>query len=285
MNDKEMRILDFVNKKNSDKLLFTPGPAALLSENLLGLAPCFGRGDSHYIDLELDVMNQLKAISRHSNLIRLQGSATLAIEVAINSFVKGRVLVVNSGYYSQRLELLCQQSMNLNKNIQLVDTVNFLSLDSVSGCYDWVVACYVETSQGLRLPVDDLKALSLRLGSQLFLDSTASIGLEDKHHLADCIAYSSCKGLLGLRVLALLLPMKSQYSRVYLSQQTTLPTQTRKLRARIMQYVLYIMSAESPLTKRVRIFQQRVFLEKFAKYVDLDSSSQPWLCTVECQLH
>ena len=30
------------------------------------------------------------------------------------------------------------------------------------------------------------------------LDATASIGLEDDHHLADALCFSSCKGLFGL---------------------------------------------------------------------------------------
>ena len=34
----------FVEHKNSKKLL-TPGPASLLVENLIGIEPCFGRGD------------------------------------------------------------------------------------------------------------------------------------------------------------------------------------------------------------------------------------------------
>ena len=34
--------------------------------------------------------------------------------------------------------------------------------------------------------------------ANLFLDTTGSIGLEEGHELADLVAFSSCKGLLGL---------------------------------------------------------------------------------------
>ena len=63
---------------------------------------------------------------------------------------------------------------------------------------DWVLACYVETSIGLRLQIEELYNLKKRLRSNLALDATASIGLEKNHSYADVIGYSSCKGLFGL---------------------------------------------------------------------------------------
>ena len=36
------------------------------------------------------------------------------------------------------------------------------------------------------------------MNAKLFLDATASIGLEENHDVADIICYSSCKGLFGL---------------------------------------------------------------------------------------
>ena len=41
----------FIKKKNK-KILFTPGPASLLKENIIGIEPCFGRGDKHYAQIE-----------------------------------------------------------------------------------------------------------------------------------------------------------------------------------------------------------------------------------------
>ena len=36
------------------------------------------------------------------------------------------------------------------------------------------------------------------LNGKLFVDATGSIGLEEDHHLADLMAFSSCKGLFGI---------------------------------------------------------------------------------------
>jgi hypothetical protein len=43
---------DFVAARNGQKLLFTAGPPSLLTENLTGLRPCFGRGDDDYNRVE-----------------------------------------------------------------------------------------------------------------------------------------------------------------------------------------------------------------------------------------
>ena len=64
--------------------------------------------------------------------------------------------------------------------------------------YDWIWACYTETSRGLKLSIKDLKKLSNSLKAKLALDATASFGLEKGHQLADVVSFSSCKGLLGL---------------------------------------------------------------------------------------
>ena len=43
---------EFVSRANSQKRLFTPGPASLMVENVMGLKPCFGRGDLDYVTIE-----------------------------------------------------------------------------------------------------------------------------------------------------------------------------------------------------------------------------------------
>ena len=39
----------------------------------------------------------------HSKIARLQGSASLALEIMTLNFLYGKVLVVNTGYYSERM--------------------------------------------------------------------------------------------------------------------------------------------------------------------------------------
>lgn len=198
MNPYTQTINEFVAKKNSETILFTAGPAALLPENIVGLRPCFGRGDEKYFQIENRVMENLRKMSGHDKLVRLQGSASLALEIAIVNFVYGKVLVIDSGYYSSRLEKMAISTKLTFKNIKKVDTVSWKNIHEVSEKYDWILSCYTETSNGLKIPIRDLKGVAHRASAKLLLDATASIGLESGHELADVIAYSSCKGLFGL---------------------------------------------------------------------------------------
>lgn len=193
---RERCVAALVSLKNR-KALFTAGPGSLAVENLLGLEPCFGRGDPAYQAIEDRVLQRLRQISGHDNIARLQGSASLALEIAIRNFVAGRVLVIDTGYYAQRLVAICNDARSRGV-ISALDVVPYGSRAAVSGRYDWLVTVYTETSVGLRNDIRAMKALAERVGARLMVDATASIGLEDGHEVADVIAYSSCKGLFGL---------------------------------------------------------------------------------------
>ena len=104
-------ISSFVSRKNETKKLFTAGPASLLSENLTGLQPCFGRGDVEYLEMENKVLNSLKNLSGHKEIARMQGSASLALEIMTLNYLFGKVLVVNTGYYSDRMRWLSEAAM------------------------------------------------------------------------------------------------------------------------------------------------------------------------------
>ena len=68
---------------NNRKILFTPGPASLSVENLEDIKPCFGRGDDEYEKIENSVLKKIKNISGHKEIVRLQGAASLALEILI----------------------------------------------------------------------------------------------------------------------------------------------------------------------------------------------------------
>lgn len=198
MSTKDQTIEAFVRSRNDAKKLFTAGPASLLPENLTGLRPCFGRGDADYAGVETAVLDALKAMSGHGQIARLQGSASLALEIMALNFLTGRVLVVNTGYYAERLAWLSRSAQRRLGQVKEVVEVDWREAANVSGRFDWVFSCYTETSCGLKFPVEELHAIAGRLGAKLMLDATASIGLESGHELAEAIAYSSCKGLFGL---------------------------------------------------------------------------------------
>src|SRR5215831_3732846 len=83
------------------KAILTPGPGSLLPENLLGIVPCFGRGDPEYQVIESRVLASLRKMTGHDRIARMQGSASLALEIATRNFVVGRTLLTDTGYYAQ----------------------------------------------------------------------------------------------------------------------------------------------------------------------------------------
>ena len=197
MSFKNQSIKKFVNIKNK-KIVFTPGPGSLLEENVNGLGPYFGRGDKHYSKIEADVTTNLKKISGLKNVVFFQGSGSLAIEIALQNFVQGKILVVQTGYYSERVNSILN-FLKLNfKKIKKIDRISWKKIKNVKKKYDWVCASPVETSIGLKVPINELKLLKKRCSANLMLDATGSIGLEDGHNNAEVATFSSCKGLFGL---------------------------------------------------------------------------------------
>ena len=188
----------FVLSQNKDKQLLTPGPASLASENLINLKPCFGRGDKDYQNIENNVLKMLKKISGHKYIARLQGSASLALEILVANFFSGKILIIDTGVYSDRIKNICKFYSSTFKNIKKVKSIKWNKINEINEKFDWIFACPTETSIALRLPISNLNKLKKKCRARLALDATASIGLEKHHHYADVLAYSSCKGLFGL---------------------------------------------------------------------------------------
>lgn len=198
MKKKIQTIDEFVKERNKSKIIFTAGPASLLKENIIGLRPCFGRADKDYDNVERRVLTKIKKISGHKQIARMQGSASLAIEIMTLNFLYGNVLIISTGYYSDRILLLTQSAKRRKKEITKITIIDWNKLDDITGNYDWIFACSTETSCGLKLPIKLLSKICKKLKAKLMLDATGSIGLEPDHDLADVIAFSSCKGLFGL---------------------------------------------------------------------------------------
>jgi hypothetical protein len=286
MNNRDKRIEEFVADRNECKRLLTAGPASLLAENVTGLRPCFGRGDADYARVEDEVLGHLKTMTGHPHLVRMQGSASLAMEIMALNFLCGRVLVVSTGYYSDRLKWLAASAVRRTGAVTEVESVNWREFDKASGRFDWLLACYTETSCGLKLPIEDLSALAARLGARLMLDATASIGLEERHELADVMAFSSCKGLFGLTgasFIAFHQRPKVEVDSFYLR----LETHSDKL---VTGPYHAICSLVDVLPKHgdfraAVIKNKQVFLRRWRDHLTQPEACQPLLCThVDCEL-
>ena len=82
-----------ISQINNQKLMLTPGPAVVLHENIVNLKPLFGRGDSEYSVMAEEVIDWVGQLSGQDKVVFAQGSATFGLELALHSFVEGRVLI------------------------------------------------------------------------------------------------------------------------------------------------------------------------------------------------
>ena len=273
-------IEEFISYKNSHKKMFTAGPASLSKENLIGLDSCFGRSDKEYIKIEERVLNKLKKMAIKDKISFLQGSGSLALEIAINNFIYGKVLLINTGYYSKRLEQMINFIKRNNSIVQTLKIVNWNDLNKINEPFDWVLACSVETSVGLKLNIKELNKLCKVCKSKLFLDATASFGLEKDHELADIICFSSCKGLFGLTGASFVAfndNPQNEVNSFYLNIYTHLERKVTGPYHSILS-LDNVLKNHDNLKKSVIINKEK-FLKLSKDYLIYPNSNQPLLCT------
>ena len=124
-------IKNFIKQKNDNKIIFTAGPASLIDSNIINLGPCFGRGDSEYNKTYNSVIKKLKKISGLKKIITTQGSGSTALEIVALNFLKGKILIVSTGYYSDRLFQISNLIKKNNKKIKSITKKNWKNLDKI----------------------------------------------------------------------------------------------------------------------------------------------------------
>ena len=280
------KLANFIKEKNNKKFLFTAGPSSLTAENILGLGPCFGRNDSQYLKVEERVLKKLKNISGHKKIVHMQGSGSFALELVSLNFLYGKVLIVSTGYYSDRLFNLCINAKKTLGKIHKISKINWKDLENFSGKFDWVWACPTETSCGLRIPITELKKISKKIKAKLALDSTASIGLEPFHDLADVISYSSCKGLFGLTGACFIAYNTNPQNKVHSFILDINSHIEKKMTGpyHIIQSLEKILDKHKNFTHAV-IVNKKKFLKIFEDKLIYNIKNQPLICTyVKCKI-
>ena len=261
-----------ITQKNNRKLMLTPGPAVVLYENLQYLKPLFGRGDDEYASMSESVINWIKGLSGQDEVVSMQGSATLALELAAHSFVAGKVLLVSTGYYSDRLEKLLPNDCELT-------ICEYEELDSIKGNFDWVLCAYTETSVAFKVDLQSVKNKANECKAKLYVDATGSIGLEDNHQLADVMAFSSCKGLFGLTGAGFVAYKSDLNPKDLDTFYFNLNTHKNKMTTGPYHAIASLYG----VIEKHNIFKQRVVNSKntiLEKYKDIvRESNQPLLCT------
>mgnify|MGYP001273225173 FL=1 len=184
-----------MKKLTDTKISFCPGPGAVIPEWFQNQREFFGRGDKEYHILKTKTLKWLKKKSGQDEIIAVPGAATTAGIIALNTFIERDVIVIDTGYYSQRWHDYLKKNKNF-KNLRKISYNKFLN-SKLDATYKWVVFVYVETASCTLYDIRKVKKKCIKIKSKLFLDATASIGLEKNHNLADVLFFSSCKGLFG----------------------------------------------------------------------------------------
>ena len=271
-NDIRQNVLKSITQINNQKLMLTPGPAVVLHENLKCLKPLFGRGDDEYAKISETVIDWIKRISGQDEVVTMQGSATLALELAAHSFVSGKILLISTGYYSDRLEKLLPKYCSVTICV-------YEDIDAVKEAFDWVLCAYTETSVAFKVELQYVKDKADECGAKLFVDATGSIGLEEDHQLADVTAFSSCKGLFGLTGASFIAYKSNLISKKLDTFYFNLDTQKNKMTTGPYHAIASLYG----VIEKHSIFRQRVINSKnciLKKYKNIArKDNQPLLCT------
>ena len=105
------------------KITFCPGPGAVILNGSIIKKSILGEGDEEYKKIKNKTLKWLRKKSGQDHVIPVPGAATTAAIIALNSFVEGNVLVINTGYYSTRW-------FNYLKKTNIAKKTDFLSFDN-----------------------------------------------------------------------------------------------------------------------------------------------------------
>ena len=189
------------------QVLFNPGPVNLdprITDNVFNVE--MSHRQPEFDQLFVSVTDRLLARfgppARTSELSLLHGSGSLAVDAALATFVRGRVLVVDNGLYCQRL---VRSLTFLGAD---VDTLSFgvgvpIDLDAVEQTlratpHEWVATVHHETTTGILNPVNEIARLCQQHGANLFLDAVSSLGVHAVPPSADVVCFNSGKCLESL---------------------------------------------------------------------------------------
>ena len=267
------RAMQSIANINNQKLMLTPGPAVVLHENLKFLKPSFGRGDKDYDYMSKQVINWVKELSGQDNIVMSQGSSTFSLELALHTFVSGNVLLISTGYYSDRLKILAPSNCD-------IEVCSYNEIDQINKNYDWVLCAYTETSKAFKVDLEKIRNLCNKTNAKLYVDATGSIGLEENHNLADVLAFSSCKGLFGLTGASFVAYKSNLHSSKGSKFYFNLDTHINKMVTGPYHAVasLYgLIENHKQLVERVKKSKDWV-LNNWSDYIE-SNDNQPLLCT------
>ena len=67
--------------------------------------------------------------------------------------------------------------------IKKIDKIEYKNIGKIKKKYDWICSCYTETSKGFKIDIKKMSYKKRQIKAKMFIDATASIGIEENHNL------------------------------------------------------------------------------------------------------
>ena len=192
---------------NIDKtLLLGPGPSSVSPNVYKALSTStIGHLDPRFIDIMDQIKHMLKPAFKTSNdfCIPVSGTGSAAMESCFVNMIEpeDKVLIIQNGYFSLRMEHMCQR---LGANISILKfewgkaaNVNEVKNHLNDHSYDIVAVVHAETSTGVQNPVNEISKI-IDNDTIFIVDAVTSLGTIDvqvDHWNIDAIYSCSQKGL------------------------------------------------------------------------------------------
>ncbi len=209
------------------QVLFSPGPVNLdpaIKENLFNVE--LSHRQPQFAELRQRVIANLYGAAEidpttHS-LSLLHGSGGLAVDAALASLVRGRILVIDNGVYCRRLTktlagiedaVVIEHAAGIGQPPHL----DALEAQVEAVAPDWIAIVHHETTTGLLNPLAEVAAIARRHGARIFVDAVSSLPVHPVDRRADVICFNSNKCLEALPGIA------GVFWSADLTQQSTVP--------------------------------------------------------------
>jgi 2-aminoethylphosphonate-pyruvate transaminase len=190
------------------QVLFNPGPVnldAAIKASLFNMELCHRQPE--FDELYERVAGRLFDVALLSpathRLSLLHGSGSTAVDAGLTGLVRGRVLVVNNGFYCDRIAAtlsatdsvaILQHSPGLGVRPDLEE----LDRELERWRPDWLAVVHHETTTGLLNPLGDIARAAERHGCRLFVDAVSSFGAHPIPGSCDVVCFNSNKCLESL---------------------------------------------------------------------------------------
>lgn len=172
---------------STPNLLMIPGPIGLTPEVLRALSePQRGHLDPVFMQTFARTLKRLREVfgAPTAQPFVIAGSGTLAMELSVANLVQAgdRALVVNSGYFSDRIATMLELHGAQVTHVRC-EPGDFPSLDEVeralsTGPFKLMTVTHVDTSTAVVAPVQALAKLARAHGALCVVDGVCSVGGE-----------------------------------------------------------------------------------------------------------